>query len=127
MADDPDVLRGLRVLVVEDSLLVSEVIADTLESCGCTVVGPIGRLHRAIPVARDEQLNGAVLDVNLAGELCFPIAWVLAERGVPFLFLTGYGDIDALPPEFTDTPVMRKPFVPDKLVCLISERFRLAA
>ena len=124
MAADAAVLRGLRVLVVEDSLLVAEVIADTLESCGCTVVGPIGRLERAMPVARAEALSGAVLDVNLAGEPCFPIAWILAERGVPFLFLTGYGDIDALPPEFTTTPVMRKPFVPDKLVGLVSERFR---
>ena len=126
MAGDPAVLSGLRVLVVEDSLLVAEVIAETLESSGCTVVGPIGRLQRAIPVAREEKLSGAVLDVNLAGEFCFPVAAVLAERGVPFLFLTGYGDIDALPPEFRNTPVIRKPFTPDRLVSLVHEYFRHA-
>lgn len=124
MRRDPPVLNGLRVLVVEDSLLVAEVIAETLESCGCTVVGPVSRLHRAVPMAQEEQLNGAVLDVNLAGELCFPIAAALIKRGVPFVFLTGYGDIDGLPPEFSDAPVMRKPFLPDKLVGLISELFR---
>ena len=127
MGSEPPVLRGLRILVVEDSLLVAEVIAETLESCGCTVVGPILRLQRAVPVAREETLSGAVLDVNLAGEFCFPIATVLAERGVPFVFLTGYGDIDALPPEFQHTPVMRKPFAPDRLVNLVHEQFRGAA
>ena len=126
MASDPAVLRGLRVLVVEDSLLVAEVIAETLESSGCAVVGPVSRLQRAVSVAREEMLSGAVLDVNLAGEFCFPIAAVLAARGVPFVFLTGYGDIDALPPQFQDTPVVRKPFAPDRLVSLVHEYFRHA-
>jgi len=120
-------LSGLRVLVVEDSLLVAEVIAETLQSHGCDVVGPISRLQRALSVARAEPLHGALLDVNLAGEFCFPIATALEARGVPFIFLTGYGDLDALPPEFQAKPLVGKPFVSSELVALISQRFRPAA
>jgi DNA-binding response OmpR family regulator len=120
-------LSGLRVLVVEDSLLVAEVIAETLESHGCDVVGPVSRLQRALPLARDEPLHGALLDVNLAGEFCFPIAAALEARGVPFIFLTGYGDIEALPPEFQTKPLVGKPFVSSELVGLISQRFRRPA
>lgn len=120
-------LSGLRVLVVEDSLLVAEVIAETLQSHGCDVVGPISRLQRALPLARDEPLHGAVLDVNLAGEYCFPIATALEARGVPFIFLTGYGDVGVLPPEFQAMPLVGKPFTSSELVELIFQRFRRAA
>jgi CheY-like chemotaxis protein len=116
-------LNGLRVLVVEDSLLVAEVIAETLTNCGCAVVGPVPRLQRALPLARAESLNGAVLDVNLAGEFCFPIAEALEARGVPFVFLTGYGDLDALPARFRGRPVLGKPFSPADLVGVTRQQF----
>jgi len=122
--DETRKLAGLRVLVVEDSLLVAEVIAETLEDCGCSVVGPVSRVQRALPLAEHEALHGAVLDVNLAGEFCFPIAEALDARGVPFIFLTGYGDAEALPPRFQARPVVGKPFVPRDLVGLMHEQFR---
>lgn len=122
----PD-LSGLRVLVVEDSLLVAEVIAETLQSYGCDVVGPVSRVQRALPLAREEPLHGAVLDVNLAGEFCFPVAAALEARGVPFIFLTGYGDTETMPAAFRTAPMVGKPFDNSNLVGLISRYFRRAA
>ena len=108
-------LAGLRVLVLEDSFLVAEVIAETLERQDCTVIGPVSRVHLARPIACHEALDGAMLDVNLAGELCFPVAEILARRRVPFLFLTGYSDVGMLPPRFRDATVVHKPFSPNEL------------
>lgn len=127
MGHDKRLLNGLRVLVVEDTLLLAETIVDTLESCGCSVVGPISRLARALPVARQEPLDGALLDVNLAGELSFPLAAVLRARGIPFIFLTGYGEVPNLPAELRGCPTLGKPFDIGSLVQLVSRRFRAAA
>jgi DNA-binding response OmpR family regulator len=124
---DIDALRGLRVLVVEDMLLVAEMIADMLEVDGVRVVGPVGRVAPAVELARQEMLDGALLDVNLAGESSGPIAQALAERGIPFIFLTGYSDTNALPAAFRDVPRMIKPFQERELVAQMATRFRRAA
>ena len=121
---DQRTLNGLRVLVVEDSLLVAETIAETLASFGCEVVGPVARLGRALPVAREEPLDGAVLDVNLAGELSFPLAEILKARGIPFIFLTGYGDVPNMPAAFRHFPMVAKPFDSGALVDLIAQSFK---
>jgi CheY-like chemotaxis protein len=89
---------GLRILVVEDNFLAAEVVRDTLESNGCTVVGPVGRIADGLRLAEQEALDGAVLDVNLNGDWCFPIAEALRRRDVPFIFLTGYDDAAITPP-----------------------------
>ncbi len=116
-------LSGLRVLVVEDTLLIAELIADELESFGCEVVGPVAHLQKALELAGKEKLSGAFLDVNLAGEPCFPIARELSERGVPYVFITGYDDVAALPAEYRAMPRVAKPFDPGKLPELASQHF----
>jgi DNA-binding response OmpR family regulator len=100
---------GLRILVVEDALLIADAIVDELRDHGCNVVGPVARVEQGVALATDERLDGALLDVNLAGEFCFPIADVLAKRGIPFAFLTGYGDA-AIPVGYRDAPRLAKPF-----------------
>jgi len=95
---------------------VAEVIAETLAGQGCNVVGPVSRVGSALPIARSDRLDGAVLDVNLAGELCIPVAESLAARRVPFLFLTGYNDQAVLPARFRRATVVHKPFSPEELV-----------
>jgi len=107
---NPERLSGLRILVVEDTLLVADIIADQLEGWGCTVVGPAGRVQQALELASDVELDGAVLDVKLAGELSFPIADALRARQVPFVFLTGYDDTANFPPEYRSAPRLAKPF-----------------
>jgi DNA-binding response OmpR family regulator len=110
--------NGLRVLVVEDLHLIADMIVDELLDGGYRVVGPAARLDEGLELARTAQLDGALLDVNLAGELCFPIADALVTRGVPFAFLTGYGEA-VLPIAYRDAPRVAKPFNPGALTRLV--------
>jgi len=102
-------LAGKRVLIVEDELLVALMIEDLLGDYGCSTVGPCGSVEIALRAVRTEALDLAVLDVNLAGERVYPVAEALAERHIPFLFLSGYGE-EAIPPGRGDWRVCAKPF-----------------
>jgi CheY-like chemotaxis protein len=108
-------LAGARVLVVEDELLIAAMIAELLEEIGCVVLGPVARLEDAVKAASEGAIDGAVLDVNLAGEAVFPVADALAGREIPFLFLTGYG-AESLPASHGRRPTLRKPVRPDELL-----------
>lgn len=119
---DTSDLIGLRILVVEDTFLVADLIVEQLQDCGCNVVGPAARVAKALALAEQEDLDGALLDVNLAGEYCFPVAAALHRRRVPFVFLTGYGEM-ALPIEFRAVPRLSKPFDLTELVRLLSQNF----
>jgi len=125
-APDAPGLHGLRILVVEDTLLVAEMIEDALHDLGCDVIGPAPRLQRGLALAGEAGLDGALLDVNLAGERCFPIADALTERGVPFAFLTGYGDA-GIPPEYQLVPRLAKPFDLRSLEGLVARYFKANA
>lgn len=103
-------LQGLRILVVEDNFLVAEAVREVFEDCGCVVLGPVQRLAEAMAMVESTALDGAVLDINLAGEFCFPLATALRARDVPFIFLTGYGEANLIPPEFHGVPQLSKPF-----------------
>ncbi|MDB5559865.1 MAG: hypothetical protein JWQ36_2799 [Enterovirga sp.] len=107
-------LAGVRVLVVEDEVAISLLLEDMLLEMGCEVVGPAGRLSAAAELAANEQLDIAVLDVNLAGQPIYPVAEALAARGVPFVFSTGYGSAGIDEP-FRDRPVLQKPFAQNEL------------
>jgi DNA-binding response OmpR family regulator len=116
-------LSGRRILLVEDEMLVAMLVETALEDEDCTVVGPFGALGEALEAARGEALDLAVLDINLAGEKVFPVAEVLAGRGVPFLLLSGYGD-GGLPSDRRHWPICAKPF---DLHDLVSTLARLLA
>ena len=109
-------LAGKCILVVEDVLVMADMICDQLAECGCTVVGPVAHLADALPLARDAPLDGALLDVNLAGERSFPLAAILRARHIPYLFLTGYDSPDAFPSEYREAPRLGKPFRHQDLV-----------
>ena len=123
-------LAGRRILLVEDELLVAMTVENILRSEGCVIVGAIPRVEPALKAAREEPLDAAILDVNLAGERVDPIAKALAERNIPFLFTTGY-DRSMLPAEYADRPSLPKPFRPaqltDALTALLQGRFQTAA
>lgn len=81
------------------------------EDCGCAVAGPAGAVSDAMEIihsADGAALAGAVLDVNLGSERVWPVAELLAERSIPFVVATGYGDGD-VPPAFKDRPLLAKP------------------
>jgi DNA-binding response OmpR family regulator len=102
-------LRGLRVLVVEDEFLIAHDISRILHSEGCEVLGPVPVVSAAEEIVMRGALDGAVLDVNLRGDLVFPLAQKLLVRRVPILFTTGY-DRDNLPEAFSGCPMLQKPF-----------------
>src|SRR5512146_950144 len=113
-------LQGLRVLVVEDEMMVSMLIEDMLGELGCLVIGPASRLDEAMQLARDAELDCAVLDVNLGGQPIFPLADLLRERGRPFAFATGYGDA-GLRDVDKGSPVLQKPFREGDLARVLGE------
>jgi DNA-binding response OmpR family regulator len=101
-------LAGRRLLLVEDELMVAMALEDALVDAGLVIVGPVARVSRAVALAREQPVDVALLDINLAGERVFPVADVLAAKGVPFLFLTGYSK-SSLPAEYNSRPVLSKP------------------
>jgi CheY-like chemotaxis protein len=100
---------GSRVLLVEDEFFVAIDVEDTLQSLGCETIGPFARLEVATEAARNERFEVAILDINLDGSPVFPLADELADRGIPFLFLTGYAAAD-LPEAYRTRPRLQKPF-----------------
>ena len=113
-------LQGLRVLVVEDEMMVSMLIEDMLSDLGCIVVGPASRLDEALELAGRAELDCAVLDVNLGGQPIFPLADLLREKGAPFAFATGYGDA-GLRDVDRGSPVLQKPFREGDLARVLGE------
>jgi len=99
-----------RILVVEDSALILMEIEDILADLRWEVVGPASRLSEALRLARDEDFDAAVLDVNLDGEMSWEVASILKERGIPFLFSTGYDGATVLPTKFAGERIVNKPF-----------------
>lgn len=104
-----EALAGLRVLVVEDEMLVSMLVEDMLADFGCSVVGPAPDFDEAMLLANSAEIDAALLDVNVAGRAIFPVADALKARGVPFAFASGYGAA-GVEGDHRDAPVLQKPF-----------------
>jgi CRP-like cAMP-binding protein/CheY-like chemotaxis protein len=98
-----------RILVVEDNHLIADELSDFMRGCGYAVVGATPSIEGGLRLVEDGGLDGAVLDVDLAGRPSFPLCSALQAKGVPFLFLTGYGR-DTVPPEFRAAPYVATPF-----------------
>lgn len=110
------VLKDRRILVVEDNTWIGSELVFALEEAGAQPVGPVASVQEAIGlIASLPDLGGAALDVNLAGELVFPVAYDLARRSVPFVFLTGY-DRSLVAVRFTDVPAFEKPVRPEEVL-----------
>ncbi len=90
-------------------MLVVWLLEDMLADLGCAVVGPASSVNQALAMINAESIDAAVLDVNLNGQMSYPIADTLAARGVPFVFSTGY-DKDMLLGGYRTFPVLQKPF-----------------
>ena len=111
----PRPLEGRRVLIVEDDYFLVRVLVDHLRSQGAQIAGPVARLQPALQIARTEALDGAVLDVDLQGQCSLPVAAVLAEQDIPFVFVTGY-DGTSLPEPYAKYPCCQKPVDPSVVV-----------
>jgi CheY-like chemotaxis protein len=103
-----------RVLVVEDEMLIGMLLEDMLTDLGHQVVGIVSRVNDALAAVQKEAFDLAILDVHLNGQAVFPVADALVERGVPFVFATGYGE-RGLPEQYRSRPILQKPFAKDDL------------
>ena len=100
---------GRSILVVEDDYMLAYDLCRDLEAAGARVLGPVASISEALEILdRAEGLDAAVLDVNLSGTMVFPLAEALRDRGVPFVFATGY-EAWALPSAFAKVPRCDKP------------------
>lgn len=114
-SDKDGAARRPRALVVEDEALIGMLIEDILAQHGFEIVGPVARLDAALEEARGTALDLAVLDISLVDGQTFPVAAALRERGVPFLFVSGYGDKGLAAP-FEACLMVQKPFEEHQLV-----------
>jgi len=114
MRDVSEVLRGRRVMIVEDEMLVAMELESLLAEQGCAVVGPAPTADRALALLDEGLPDAAILDVNLNGHTAVPVAAVLRAQGVPFLLATGYSH--SLQPELKDAPRVDKPVNHEQLV-----------
>ncbi|MBL6618197.1 MAG: response regulator [Reyranella sp.] len=102
-------LGSTRVFIVEDEALILYTLQDMLEELGCRVVATALRIDDALAKGDSAAFDVAILDVNVGGEPIDPVADLLARRGVPFLFATGYG-ARSLPDGHRDRVVLTKPY-----------------
>ncbi len=119
-ASGPWSLRGRRILVVEDQSLIAMEIQDYLEKAGAIVAGPAGRVDRAVSKAEEEILDAALLDIDLNGERCWPVADVLARRAIPFAFTTGFETSIVMPERFAGRPVLSKPYREEEVLAVLT-------
>jgi len=111
---DSNQLKGLRVLLVEDEPLVAMLIEDQLSELGCVVAATAASVNDAMDKAASAAFDIAVLDVNLNSKQTYPIAELLRDKKVPFVFSTGYGE-GGVPEPLRKAPVLAKPFTEDDL------------
>ena len=105
------------VLLVEDEMCLAMMLQDLLEDAGYRVL-KAARVAAALNLASAEDIDAAILDVNVAGTEVFPVADELRRRGVPFMFASGYGE-RGVPGEFRDYPMLQKPYDPVALGAML--------
>jgi DNA-binding response OmpR family regulator len=114
-------LNGKTILLVEDEFLLAIQLEELLQSRGGTVRGPFRNLAEAMQAAQREDLDFAILDVNLNGMMVYPLADDLLARGIPFLFLSGYS-LSNLPERFRAVTRLNKPCDPQLLITTLRAR-----
>jgi CheY-like chemotaxis protein len=119
---DPPASPGRRVLIVEDEVMIRMLLEDMLADLGHTVTAMAGGIDEALRAARDTDCDVAILDINLSGTEVYAVAEVLRERGIPFVFATGYGE-RGLPAKYRGQPTLQKPFQREDLEVTLARVF----
>lgn len=113
--------EAFRILVVEDSFLISELLVQVLDLLGWVAVGPATRKSKALELAQSEMFDAALLDIDLDGETSWDVALMLRTRGIPFVFTTGYNVSHVLPDYLAGSAVLVKPYKPEDIEQRIRE------
>lgn len=116
-------LAALRVLVVEDEFLAAMDLQYLLSREGCTVLGPVPSVDRALDLIEEDRPDAALLDVNLGGQRITPLAEQLRERGIPFILVTGYQRAKLHEPVLRQAPRLAKPVQERELVREMTRAF----
>jgi len=114
-----------RILIVEDEPFIALSLVDALFDLGFSIAGCFGDIASAIEFIGREQIDGALLDVNLGSQKIDPVADLLARRACPFIFTTGYGR-SGIPSAYADRAVLQKPFGIDDLAGVLEAEFGAA-
>ncbi|MBZ9673105.1 response regulator [Mesorhizobium sp. ESP7-2] len=117
-------LSGTRVLLVEDESVIAMMVEDFLTDLGVTVIGPATSINAALELVSTAQIDAAVLDLNIRGELSERVADALRLRRIPMVCATGYGEGAA---EFArGAPIIDKPYSKDKLATALQSALHSA-
>ena len=112
----PEVLRGRRILIVEDDPLIAMTLGDVLAEGGADLLPPVPTVAAALAALEGGAPDAVVLDLNLRGEWSTPVARALRQTGVPFVLATGYARSQIEDPDLRDAPLVPKPIDPRLLV-----------
>lgn len=118
-------LKGRNILLVEDDVMVAMLLEAVLGNEGCNVIS-VGHLEQATRLAAERTIDAAILDVNLHGRRSYPVADVLVARAIPFVFASGYADVDLIT-LYPTRPVLAKPYKPDFLLATLTDLIATAA
>ena len=113
--------RECRALIAEDSVLALLGLEFELKQQGIEVVGVASTIVQALEKAQTTVIDIAILDINLRGEMIFPVVDLLLLRGIPIIFTTGYDPEHMLPPRYSGLACLRKPYDPTALIAMISQ------
>lgn len=111
-------LLGRRILLVDDEMIIAELLGIELAGLGCEIAGHAASVAEALELAAGEAIDAAVLDLNVAGRDVYPVAEKLAERGIPFVFMTGQG-ADGIDATYRQRPILQKPFGIEQLARIL--------
>jgi CheY-like chemotaxis protein len=117
---------GGSVFLVEDEVMIRMMVADMLQELGYSIAAEAGEINEAMRLAQSTEFDLAILDVNVNGKVISPVADLLAARGRPFIFATGYGS-SGLPAEYRDRPALQKPFQIETLARTIQQALNRTA
>jgi CheY-like chemotaxis protein len=114
------VIQGMQVFVVEDEALIALMLEDMLTDLGCVLAGSADTVARALSqLAEMSDIDAAILDVNIGGEVVFPVADALLQRQVPFVFSTGFGPAD-LAARYPNSRMLAKPYPSEALAAVLA-------
>lgn len=125
MNDHMEGFPSKKILVVEDEYFLASDLSSVIVEMGAKVVGPVGTLSEAMQLAGTEDVDLAVLDINLHGEMAYALVDDLLDRDIPVILATGYG-IEGLPERFAGCHLVQKPYPVEQMVDDMRAQLRAA-